>query len=1336
MKNAIKVLLILAMLLTLSSFILVNAASAATLNVVPFTLGKLGSATAQWSSAQAHSGSSSVNLKTTVALNDYAYLTFDPLAATIDDVTSLSFYYYHVSDNLGSGPRIGILINNSGTCYLAVSGAASTSIGTWKKANGVTGGNLTTYDANLTKVWWYGTCNCDGSGYSQVGGPVSFSNIKSSLNGNIEHIAVYMGVVDGVNVGNGEAYVDDVEVNGVIHYGSIQDAVDAAGSGDTVNVAAGVYNEQVTINKNNLIVQSADGATNTIIDPTDTANGGVVIDSNGVIFDGFKIRDYSDETYENKIIRINGNNSVIKNNILQGNLNQGGISDQTEYGVLIYGSGNLIEGNEIYDIGYIGVNIVGEPYSSASNNRIIGNKIHDIGIYGIAVDRSRGNIIKQNEISNLVGGTLWGDVYDPLTWCWGVIVWGANSTGTIIDNQDLMNLPNGIVLSATQNVTVKNSEIAYNNKTGIKLADSSWVPDTAKNNSLIHNKIHNNSDGIVVKGGGLGGVGINNSMNWNNIYNNTANGVINYVAQEVNAENNWWGAANGPSGVGPGSGDAVSINVDYTPWLTIMSGIVINGESVTPTTLFNYSDAWLNATVSVNVPEMCELDRVWIMGNWTSAWLNYTVVNHDGSKYYYLVDSSFLDNGETVSWKYYANSTCGDMEEGAWQSFTLKKRTQLITTPPVPDGYNGWFVTLPCFTLVADPSATNSSYAWWFQLPTYHKYTAPFCFDWNSTRGGLERLHYFSSFGSVNEELQSYDVKVDITPPEVKDLMPANKSTFYGNNVVIYAFLDELDHRNSGIDMSSVKMILDGNPVSPDDVIPQGDEDASVTYDATPLAEGRHNVTINVSDKAGHSTNISWWFNVSTYMPMEITINNPQLDVTYGSRKVLIDVSLNKNADSLEYSMDGSYFKRLCLNCNRYAGEKSLSEGAHILVIKANNGVNSVTKTVSFSIDTLSPRIIRTEPKKGSYLNGTEFSVEFVENNVKEVKLYYGLNGIFTEVDVIDCELGRVNNCAYELDLKALGYPADRLEYYFTVADELRIVESKHVMVFVDMIAPEVTISSPVDEKLYGTGRITLSASVNEKTDMVYSLDGGKFMSLCRSCNTGERALNFRDGEHTLTVRATDKAGNYDTASLSFSIDSKAPRIRSTEPKKNSKQKEMVSFKINYDESNLNTVVLHYRQKDFGTWLDAPLKACPSGTNAFCSIELDLSSFNNKWVEYYFNVSDFVTSTNSKMNSFSVDAVAPSLEIMMPEEGVTLDDKNVMINVVVSNKELVNMEYSKDGEEFRTLCRNCVGYSSRKYFGGDYGGHTLTIRATDGAGNQDVESVSFEIFEILPLTPE
>ena len=80
----------------------------------------------------------------------------------------------------------------------------------------------------------------------------------------------------------------------------------------------------------------------------------------------------------------------------------------------------------------------------------------------------------------------------------------------------------------------------------------------------------------------------------------------------INAENNWWGSASGPGWVGPGTGDNVSINVDFDPWLcdgtdtdldtpgfqptgqTDCTAPVVSGVSVSP------SPVYLNALTTVN----------------------------------------------------------------------------------------------------------------------------------------------------------------------------------------------------------------------------------------------------------------------------------------------------------------------------------------------------------------------------------------------------------------------------------------------------------------------------------------------------------------------------------------------------------------------------------------------------------------------------------------------------------------------------------------------------------------------------------------------------------------
>jgi hypothetical protein len=52
---------------------------------------------------------------------------------------------------------------------------------------------------------------------------------------------------------------------------------------------------------------------------------------------------------------------------------------------------------------------------------------------------------------------------------------------------------------------------------------------------------------------------------------------------DVDARGNYWGAADGPSGVGPGSGDAISINVLFDPFLpSLTPPVTPPGQPVTP----------------------------------------------------------------------------------------------------------------------------------------------------------------------------------------------------------------------------------------------------------------------------------------------------------------------------------------------------------------------------------------------------------------------------------------------------------------------------------------------------------------------------------------------------------------------------------------------------------------------------------------------------------------------------------------------------------------------------------------------------------------------------------
>ena len=70
-------------------------------------------------------------------------------------------------------------------------------------------------------------------------------------------------------------------------------------------------------------------------------------------------------------------------------------------------------------------------------------------------------------------------------------------------------------------------------------------------------------------GGGTGitvSVGSSAEVHNNNIENNAFGMQV--IGASANATNNWWGAANGPSGAGGGSGDSIGAGIPFFPFLT------------------------------------------------------------------------------------------------------------------------------------------------------------------------------------------------------------------------------------------------------------------------------------------------------------------------------------------------------------------------------------------------------------------------------------------------------------------------------------------------------------------------------------------------------------------------------------------------------------------------------------------------------------------------------------------------------------------------------------------------------------------------------------------------
>jgi hypothetical protein len=164
---------------------------------------------------------------------------------------------------------------------------------------------------------------------------------------------------------------------------TIQYAVDAATAGDTIIVGNGTFAEALVVNKANLIIQSVSPLGSVIMPTTTPSNQGaaIYISADGVTIDGFEIDGTT--VCQNGIFGLDTSDLTIKNNKVHGAVNAWdgcGIvlmswgNDGTVYN-------NLVQGNEVYDTGRMGIMIMdydGTNYTVTSGNTVTGNIVHDV----------------------------------------------------------------------------------------------------------------------------------------------------------------------------------------------------------------------------------------------------------------------------------------------------------------------------------------------------------------------------------------------------------------------------------------------------------------------------------------------------------------------------------------------------------------------------------------------------------------------------------------------------------------------------------------------------------------------------------------------------------------------------------------------------------------------------------------------------------------------------------------------------------------------------------------------------------------------------------------------
>lgn len=248
---------------------------------------------------------------------------------------------------------------------------------------------------------------------------------------------------------------------------------------------------------------------------------------------------------------------------------------------------------------------------------------------------------------------------------------------------------------------------------------------------------------------------------------------------------------------------------------------------------------------------------------------------------------------------------------------------------------------------------------------------------------------------------------------------------------------------------------------------------------------------------------------------------------------------------------------------------------------------------------------------------------------------------------------------------------------------------------------------------------------VDNLTYMDNSEDRPKWITLCKDCNeygiSRVRTKSFRDGEHNLTIKASENGTSVEVNRWVF-IDSKDPRIKKTNPGRGKYTNS--TFEVQWEELNMKNIILYNQGNQGGGAISRT--DCPYNSEKriqSCLFEVDLTPHNGQEIEYWFSIIDIAgNNATSRAYTVNVDTVSPVLSKLDYE----IVGRKVYFDIDVSEE--VRLEYMdtlSSIPSWRTLCTRCNSYDGYKYF--DYGSNNILVRARDEAENSDVEELNFNV---------
>jgi hypothetical protein len=581
-----------------------------------------------------------------------------------------------------------------------------------------------------------------------------------------------------------------------------------------------------------------------------------------------------------------------------------------------------------------------------------------------------------------------------------------------------------------------------------------------------------------------------------------------------------------------------------------------------------------------------------------------------------------------------------------------------------------------------------------------------------------------------NSAEDSWQFALETDAPTITDMTPSGVDET-GTPVISAKF----DDAGVGVDTASVKLMLDGKVVEAE----VGASSVSYTPPAV-LKSGTHNVELALADIAGTAVtaNNTWSFTVEETPPTIIdvaptgTINDdmPVLSAKYSDSGTGVDVG------SVVLSLDGKIVEAARTDSQAsYGVQEPLKAGVSytVSVTVADKAGNVANSSRIFRLESTGPSISNTSPA------GTVQSVDVaVSANYSDAGSGIDQSSALMKVDGV---VVPATPSASGISYQATELVAGDHTVYVEVADRFGNSSQRSWSFKVEETPPTISEVKPSGEVSDATP--VLSASYSDTgtgidvSSVVLMLNGNVVPSTKGASQVSYEVLTplLVGVTYQVTVEVADRAGNTNTLSSTFSLETTPPQITDTDPTGTVSEEEaasgiMISAKLSDDGSGVDaaSVVM---------WLD--------GDAVDANATVEGVQYMAKGLRYgdhrvRLAVADMLGNTADEEWDFSVaDSTPPTLTVISPKQDAVVGVRPV-IKISYADEgsgvDLTSVVVKVDGEDVMATAMapakpsnaNVVSAGEASYevkLG--YGAHTLTVEVKDVAGNPASAEVTFTV---------